>query len=105
MVRLKNILKLCHAEIAECQASSQVGPYIAAVPIQFPYSKRNSLYKFINIEKECFSVIQLYRLICIGNSLYKHADTTVLQYSRYKCTLYSDSDILGGGRIVIYITL
>ena len=35
--------------------------------------------------------MQLYRCICIGYTLYKRADTTVLQYSRYKCSLYSDS--------------
>ena len=52
-----------------------------------PYS---SWYKFINIEKEYFSVIQLYRHIFIG---YTNA-TIQLCYSRtnrYKCTLYSDS--------------
>ena len=32
----------------------------------------------------------MYRRPCIGYRRYKRADTTVLEYSRYKCSLYSD---------------
>ena len=46
-------------------------------------SHTNSLYEFINIEKDGFNIIQLYRRICIAYSQYNCTDTTVLHYSRY----------------------